>query len=128
MKQKETPYIAHCSFCKQGLLRFMRCRECDAVIAICDECELTWRNIASVHSNPRCPSSGSFPAAQPASHPKHAGRDSIVPKWSPPASRNTWQANRSERCVAKVPPACREFHVRCYTAANAETCGRGDEV
>ncbi len=39
----------------------MRCRECDGVIAVCDQCELLWRNISAVHSNPRCPSSGTFP-------------------------------------------------------------------
>ncbi len=62
MAQDRLPYIAQCNFCSQGFIRFMRCRHCDAVIAVCDECELTWRNIASVFSNPRCPSSGSFPA------------------------------------------------------------------
>ena len=62
MEAKKMPFIVRCSFCEQGLLRFMRCRECDAVVAVCDECELKWRNIASVHTNPRCPASGSFPA------------------------------------------------------------------
>lgn len=62
MPPEKTPYITKCSFCNQGLLRFMRCRECEAVVAVCEECELVWRNIASVHSNPRCPSSGAFPA------------------------------------------------------------------
>ncbi len=62
MTQQESPYIAQCSFCREGLLRFMRCRQCDAVVAICDQCELIWRNIAAVHTNTRCPSSGSFPA------------------------------------------------------------------
>ncbi len=62
MKQQASPYIAQCSFCNQGLLRFMRCRECDAVVAVCDQCELLWRNLAAVHSNPRCPASGTYPA------------------------------------------------------------------
>lgn len=70
MKHKEMPYITQCSYCKQGLVRFMRCRECDAVIAVCDECELMWRNIASVHSNPRCPSSGSFPSCPACNTPE----------------------------------------------------------
>jgi hypothetical protein len=62
MNEKKTPFIAHCSFCGQGLLRFMRCGQCDAVVAVCDQCELTWRNIAAVHSNPRCAASGTYPA------------------------------------------------------------------
>ncbi len=70
MNKKARPFIARCSFCNEGLLRFMRCRHCDAVIAICDECELTWRNIAAVHSNPRCPSSGAFPACPACNTPE----------------------------------------------------------
>jgi len=61
MNQPKLPYIARCSFCNQGLLRFMRCRQCAAVIAVCDECELTWRDLAAVHSNPRCPPAGTYP-------------------------------------------------------------------
>ena len=40
MSQQELPYIARCAFCENGLLRPMRCSNCDGVVAICDECEL----------------------------------------------------------------------------------------
>ncbi len=70
MNQQEFPYIAHCSFCQQGLLRFMRCGECDAVVAVCDHCELLWRNLAAVHSNPKCPATGSFPACPACGNPQ----------------------------------------------------------
>ncbi|NLY00183.1 MAG: hypothetical protein GXY83_29140 [Rhodopirellula sp.] len=70
MKEQELPYVAPCSFCNQGLLRFMRCRECDAVVAVCDQCELVWRDIAAVHRNPHCPSSGSYPACPACGHPQ----------------------------------------------------------
>ena len=62
MNQKVLPYITLCAACSKGHIRFLRCRNCDAVIAVCDQCHLAWRNIASIHSNPQCPASGQFPA------------------------------------------------------------------
>lgn len=62
MSKEERPYIRHCDFCEQGMLRFMRCRDCDSVSAICDECELTWSDIAEVSAQASAKSAGSFPA------------------------------------------------------------------
>lgn len=61
MSKEESPYIRHCGFCQQGMLRFMRCRECGGVCAICDECELAWDDIPAVSENAKAGSSGSFP-------------------------------------------------------------------
>ena len=61
MSRQESPYITNCGFCEQGLLRFMRCPDCSAVCAVCDECELIWRDIAAVHQEPACASSSSYP-------------------------------------------------------------------
>jgi len=62
MSKEERPYIRHCGFCEQGMLRFMRCRECDSVSAVCDECELTWSDIAEISETAKAKSAGSFPA------------------------------------------------------------------
>lgn len=62
MNKEEGPYIRHCSFCEQGMLRFMRCQECESVSAICDECELTWSDIAAVSAADSAKSAGAFPA------------------------------------------------------------------
>jgi len=61
MSTKESPYISTCGFCEQGMLRFMRCSQCDAVCAVCDECELIWKDIAVVHEDPKSESASSFP-------------------------------------------------------------------
>jgi hypothetical protein len=63
----EEPYIGHCSFCGDGLLRFRRCCSCDKIVALCDECELMWddveglshdTNLSSDSCFPRCPTCG----------------------------------------------------------------------
>ena len=56
-----TPYVAQCGFCEQGLLRPMRCRSCQAIVAVCDECELIWDDLRAVHDNPKAPSAGAQP-------------------------------------------------------------------
>ena len=61
MNTQEAPYISNCGFCEQGMLRFMRCPHCDTVCAVCDECELIWKDIAAVHNQPKSKSSSSFP-------------------------------------------------------------------
>ena len=68
MSTEERPYIRHCGFCKQGMLRFMRCRECNAVCAVCDECELSWADVAEASKKAEAKSAGSFPACP------HCGR------------------------------------------------------
>ena len=70
MSKEERPYLRHCGFCEQGMLRFMRCRACDSVCAICDECELTWNDLAEVSEQAKAMSSGSFPACPNCGEPK----------------------------------------------------------
>lgn len=70
-KAKTYPYVAHCRFCGDGLLRFMRCDQCQAVAAVCDECELIWQDVAQVSRDPDCRASSSFPEC-PACHVKQA--------------------------------------------------------
>ena len=55
------PFIAACVFCTNGLLRVHRCQSCSSVVAICDECELRWNDVAAVFKDPKRPSQGSFP-------------------------------------------------------------------
>jgi len=62
MTTDEQPYIVQCSFCENGLLRFMRCVACNEVSAVCDECELIWTDIEEVQRDPNSRSSGAFPA------------------------------------------------------------------
>ena len=69
--QDSLPHIARCGFCEQGLLRFMRCHSCTTVVAVCDECELVWLDIAAVKDDPQTRSSSAFPKC-PACHSKHA--------------------------------------------------------
>jgi hypothetical protein len=61
MSQHKYPYIVHCGFCEQGMLRFARCEHCGAIVALCDECELIWSDIAAVRSAPSRPADGAFP-------------------------------------------------------------------
>jgi hypothetical protein len=74
MSEQNRPFIARCGFCEQGLLRFMRCHSCTTVVAVCDECELVWLDIAAVKEDPQIPSSAAFPKC-PACHSKQ-------PYWS----------------------------------------------
>lgn len=57
----EEPYIARCGWCEQGLVRLHRCQECGATVAICDECERTWRDPAAIHADSRAKSNGAHP-------------------------------------------------------------------
>jgi hypothetical protein len=62
MARRSAPYIGRCGFCDQGLLRFLRCRHCQVIVACCDECELIWSDIAAVSRNPHLDSCGAYPA------------------------------------------------------------------
>ena len=55
-------YVNHCHFCGDGLLRLRRCQSCQQIAAICDECELTWADVAAVHHDAKRPASDAFPA------------------------------------------------------------------
>lgn len=66
-KPIKRPYIDCCSFCGNGLLRFLRCKTCDQVVVLCDECELMWSDVKAVSEDanlssdsgyPRCPYCG----------------------------------------------------------------------
>lgn len=69
MTSRVRPYIGQCGFCGQGLLRVMRCKSCQAVIVLCDECELLWSDPVQVAQDPQVRSSGAFPACP------HCGTD-----------------------------------------------------
>ena len=73
MTQQESPYIAQCSFCREGLLRFMRCRQCDAVVAICDQCELICAILPPCTPIPAAPPPAVFPLARCAARLMPAG-------------------------------------------------------
>jgi hypothetical protein len=57
----ESPFVARCGWCGQGLVRLYRCDECAAVSAICDECERIWRDPSVVHADPHARSDGAHP-------------------------------------------------------------------
>ena len=60
--RKQASYVARCAVCEDGLLRLFRCCECGTVVAMCDECELIWQDLAAVSSDPTSPSDSAFPA------------------------------------------------------------------
>ena len=62
MPAKELPYLRSCPFCGDGLLRLYRCGRCNAVVAICDECELIWRDVAAASRRAKPKSDAAFPA------------------------------------------------------------------
>lgn len=70
MNQEPRDAIAQCGFCGQGLLRLYRCLRCSAVVALCDECELIWDDVAAVHADSSLPSDSSYPQC-----PRCAARD-----------------------------------------------------
>jgi hypothetical protein len=94
MNEQNRPFIAHCGFCDQGLLRFMRCHSCTTVVAVCDECELVWLDILAVKKDPQRPSSAAFPQC-PACHSKQ-------PYWSR-LTRKEIQKSSLSRFVAEEP-------------------------
>ena len=61
MSDEVRPYIESCTFCGNGLLRFRRCTNCDEIVALCDECELMWRDIDQLSHNSNLPSDTSWP-------------------------------------------------------------------
>lgn len=53
------PYVIACSFCDQGKLRIWKA--CEKPVALCDECELYWEDIAAVFLDPQIAPTGSYP-------------------------------------------------------------------
>ena len=70
MSGEVKPYIESCSFCGDGLLRFYRCEVCDDIVALCDECELMWRDIAMLSDDPNLSSDTSFPQCPSCGEPQ----------------------------------------------------------
>ena len=62
MSHEESPYVNQCAFCGDGLLRLYRCTGCKTIVAMCDECELIWCDIAEISLKANRPSDGAFPA------------------------------------------------------------------
>ncbi|NLF70241.1 MAG: hypothetical protein GX575_14475 [Candidatus Anammoximicrobium sp.] len=95
MPKQEAPALRSCPVCGDGLLRLYRCGRCDAVVAMCDECELIWSDAAKVVRRGKTKSNAAFPAC-PACEAKRvkwfrlsleeireAGLESLLP--SPPS-------------------------------------------
>ena len=82
MSRRDLPYIVDCGFCEQGLLRFARCRACGAIVAMCDECELVWTDIAAVQANPSMKSTGAFPACPRCADPDTVSADKTAADWT----------------------------------------------
>lgn len=61
LTRKLEPFLNHCSFCGDGLLRFRRCSSCQRIVALCDECELMWEDVGAVSDDPNLSSDSSFP-------------------------------------------------------------------
>ena len=62
MPEQDLPYLRSCPVCGDGLLRLYRCGRCDAVVAMCDECELIWSDVAEVRRTAKPKSDAAFPA------------------------------------------------------------------
>ena len=58
------PYVRTCGFCDNGLLRLWRSSAADRIVALCDECELYWDDVAAVYEDADTPSSGAFPVLE----------------------------------------------------------------
>ena len=69
-QQEEAAYVSSCGFCGNGLLRLWvpNSPDDDRSIALCDECELYWEDIAAVIEDDCAPSSGAYPALGGAWH------------------------------------------------------------
>ncbi len=62
MPEQDLPYLRSCPVCGDGLLCLYRCGRCDAVVAMCDECELIWSDLARVRRTAKPKSAAAFPA------------------------------------------------------------------
>ena len=68
MNSAHRPYVAHCGFCHQGLLRLAECNGCHSIVAICDECELIWTDVAVASRDVDAASSGAYPVCPQCGH------------------------------------------------------------
>ena len=53
-------YICECRVCGNGLVRFWKYR--DELVALCDECELVWDDVAKLANDTATEACGSYPA------------------------------------------------------------------
>ena len=54
--------LRECSACHgQGMLLLMECPHCRAVLAVCDECDLIWSDVARIAVELNAPADGTFP-------------------------------------------------------------------
>ena len=75
MSAEERPYIDSCSFCGDGLLRFLRCKNCETVVVLCDECELMWSDVKAVSEDANLSSDSGYPRCP------HCGHDEAEFDW-----------------------------------------------
>lgn len=61
MTRQETPFIGHCHYCEQGLLRFWQCGQCQQFVAMCDECELVWRDVERLSTGSHIKADSTYP-------------------------------------------------------------------
>ena len=52
------PFLSECPFCQQGMLRFWFIG--GSISALCDECDLYWRDPQAIASDPTIPASGTL--------------------------------------------------------------------
>ena len=43
-KNAARPHLGHCPLCEQGLIRVVRCPQCEEWSALCDDCETLWKD------------------------------------------------------------------------------------
>lgn len=55
------PYLLSCPCCEQGLIRIGVCSSCDRMAAICDECELIWKEPSEIKSKADAKPDGQHP-------------------------------------------------------------------
>lgn len=75
MSAEEHPFIASCSFCGDGLLRFLQCKTCNHIVALCDECELMWSDIPAISDDANLSSDTCFPMCP------YCGQEEAEFKW-----------------------------------------------
>lgn len=61
MSANERPFLGNCSFCGDGLLRFLQCETCEQVVVLCDECELMWADVQAVSDDANLSSDSNYP-------------------------------------------------------------------
>ncbi len=79
----------------------MRCHSCTTVVAVCDECELVWLDIAAVKEDPQRRSSAAFPKC-PACHSKQPYWSRLTRKEIEKSSSVAIRGRRADRPEQKM--------------------------